>query len=233
MIERFYLTGKKFSDRAFTPVVRRVGRALGLTVREQVNNEFPPAYETGYRRQLVDYALYGNATPEIFLELESLDRAQLTTFADPPVDPENNSLNKLWFYYVTLAERYRRRLRGPQFFAFLLILPDEPVGYYHIWDTKKDYQFFDPSIEARIRANPFKFYNRRIKGKARQFLLRKQKFPRPPGLEHWTWKKPAELGHLCELVIFTATRRKLIMSRGRDLFAPEKEVSRPLLWRAG
>lgn len=228
-----YLGRKKFLERALWPAVKEVGPSLGMTVGQQWPNKFPPEYETGYHRQFVDYVFSRDGTPLIFLELESLDRAQVATFRDPRGKLEKNSLNKLWYYYVTLGERHRGKLRGPRFFVFLFILPDEPVKYYHIWDCDKGYAFFKPSFAARIRQNPFKFYDHRIKACARDFLQSQQEFPEPPGLEVWTWKRLKELEHACELVLFTATRKELIMSRGRDLFAPDKEVRQPLRWRAG
>jgi hypothetical protein len=226
-----YLKGKRLSATGFRAIATAVGGALGMEVREQYRNEFPPEYETGYHRQFVDYAYLVNDVPQVFLELESLDRAQLYLFSDPPVDPEKNSLNKLWYYYVTLGERYRGELAGPLYFAFLLILPDESVGHYQIWDSKKDYGFFEASMESVVRQSPFRFYDRRIKVSAREFLDREQEFPEPPGLAEWTRKRPKDLGHLCELVMFTATRTELIMSRGRNLFAPECERRLALNWR--
>ena len=75
-----YLPGKKLTGTRFGPVVQKRRRSLGLTVREQIHNPFPTEYETGYQRQRVDYVLYKDGTPQIFLELESLDRAQIATF---------------------------------------------------------------------------------------------------------------------------------------------------------
>ena len=228
-----YLPGKKLTGMRFRPVVQKLRRSLGVTVGEQFHNPFPPEYGTGFKSQRVDYVLCKGGTPQIFLELESLDRAQVSTFRDPAGKLEKHSLNKLWYYYVTLGERHRGKLPGPRVFAFLLILPDEPVGYYQNWDCSKDYSFFKPSLAPRIRQNPFRFYDHRIKACARRFLQTRQQFPVPPGLESWTWKTPKQLEHLSELVLFTATRKELIMSRGRHLFAKDKEVRQPFRWRLG
>jgi hypothetical protein len=113
------LRGKRLSGSGLRPAVRNVARALGMEVREQVSNPFPKAYEIGWQRQIVDYVLESEGVDHIYLELETLDRAQLSTFMDPPAMRGRHSLNKLWYYYVTLAERRLGNRRGPSIFAFL------------------------------------------------------------------------------------------------------------------
>jgi hypothetical protein len=221
-----YLKGGQLSKHAFSPVVARLAKAMRMTLRKEVHNPLRPEYECG-RRQRVDYVLYADEGPTIFIELETLDRAQLYVFVDPERAEDND--NKLWYYYATLGERHRKAIRGPHLFVWILVLPDEPVGQYQIWDSNSG--FFFRKLQPLIRESPFRFYDPLIKASARLFLRRIVDFPNPPDLTSWSRRAPKDLQHLCELVFFTVTRKELIVSRGKDLFASHKERRAPLRWR--
>jgi hypothetical protein len=221
-----YLKGGQLSKRAFSPVVTRLAKAMGMTLRREVHNPLRPEYKCG-SRQRVDYVLDTDEGPGIFIELETLDRAQLHVFVDPDRAEDND--NKLWYYYATLGERYRKAVKGPQVFVWILVLPDEPVGQYQIWDSGSG--FFFRKLQPLIRESPFRFYDPLIKASARLFLRRREDFPNPPDFKSWSRMAPRELQHLCELVFFTVTRKELILARGKDLFASHKERRVPLRWR--
>jgi hypothetical protein len=199
-----------------------------MTLRKEIHNPMPREYKCGHR-QRVDYGFYGEGEPIIFLELETLDRAQLYVFVDSKRVEDND--NKLWYYYVTLGERLRRAIPGPLVFAWILVLPDEPVGQYRIWDS--DSGFFFRGLQPLIRESPFSFYDPLIKASARLFLRRCEEFPNPddPTSTSWPRRAPKDLQRLCELVFFTVTRKELIVSRGSDLFTSHKEKRMPLRWR--
>ena len=221
-----YLKRGRLSRRAFSPVVKRLAKAMNMTLRKEVHNPLRPEYECG-SRQRVDYVLDTDEGPAVFIELETLDRAQLYVFVDPARAEDND--NKLWYYYPTLGERHRKAIKGPQLFVWILVLPDEPVGQYQIWDS--DSGFFFRKLQPLIRESPFRFYDPLIKASARLFLRRQEYFPNPPEFRSWSRKAPGELQRLCELVFFTVTRKELILSRGKDLFASHKERRAPLRWR--
>jgi hypothetical protein len=223
-----YLKGRRLSKGAFSPVIARVAKALGMTLRKEVHNPIPRVYECGHR-QRVDYAFYVKDMPVVFLELETLDRAQLYVFVDSERVEDNE--NKLWYYYVTLGERHREAIRGPRLFVWILVLPDEPVGPYQIWDS--DSGFFFRQLQPLIRESPFRFYDPLIKASARLFLRRSEEFPEPSDLTSWSRRAPKDLQHLCQLVFLTVTRKELIVSRGRHLFAAHKERRMALRWRTG
>jgi hypothetical protein len=133
-----YLKRGQLSKRAFSPVAARPAKAMRMSLRKEVHNALKPEYECG-SRQRVDYVLATDEGPAIFIELETLDRAQPYVFVDPERAEDND--NKLWYYYATLGERHRKAIKGPQLFVWILVLPDEPVGRYQIWDSDSGFFF--------------------------------------------------------------------------------------------
>jgi hypothetical protein len=69
-----YLKRGQLSKHAFSPVVSRLAKAMGMSLRKEVHNALKPEYECG-SRQRVDYVLDTDEGPAIFIELETLDRA--------------------------------------------------------------------------------------------------------------------------------------------------------------
>jgi hypothetical protein len=182
---------------------------------------------------LVDHAFFVGAQPLVFWEIETLDRAQLYVFHEAPRVPKRDSENKLWHYYATLAKTIAAPENGPRYFVWLLVLPDRPVGSYVIWDLPPHYGFFPRLIRRPIRAliqrNPFRFYDPLIKAAAREFLNRAEQFP-VRGRTGWQKRAIKSLQEVCELVFITVTGDRLILSRGRDSFDPDRELVLRLRW---
>jgi hypothetical protein len=225
-------------SKGFSRVIRPVARPLGLRFKEQQSNPFPSEYRCGHR-QIVDYVFKDAKRPLIYCELETLDRAQLYLFWDPPGLPKRDSTSKLWHYYVTLAKAHQAPGTQPRYFVWLLVLPDHPVDRYSIWDIQdKSLRFFQPKfrlpIAHLIRHNPYRFYDPLIKLAAREFLTSRNKdvWFKVPHRQSWEphWISPRDLQGQCELVFITITGTHLVLSRGRDLFAPEKERRLTLRW---
>ena len=231
-----HLKGWKLS-KGFVKVMKPLAKRLRLDFCQQVANRFPSVYECG-SRQVVDYVLGPREHPVIYCELETLDRAQLYLFWDPPGMPKSESENKLWHYYVTLAKAYQRRAESPRYFVWLLVLPDRPVERFQVWDFDRDFGFFQPKFRKPfmhlIRQSPYRFYDPMIKLAAREFLTKnKEVWFRRIDDKGWEpqWIAPATLQHRCELVFITLTGPELILSRGRDLFEAAKEQRVSVRWK--
>ena len=225
------LKGKKFTGDIFPKIASNLADGMRLRLEKEVSNPMPPpdVYECG-NRQIVDYVLRKGRKAEFFLELESLDRAQLYLFWEHKGISEEDNGNKLWYYYGTLANHHDLGWKEeiPRYFVWLLILPEHKVGSYPIWDVS-DYELFHPSVKKLIYENPFKFYDPLIKTAASKFLRQKHEF-RPFGTKRWITKRLTEFQDVCELVFITCTGDRLVMSRGKDLFSPSKEISLPIDW---
>ena len=222
-----YLEGKRFTT-AFHPVVEKAANELGLQIKTEITNPMPEGYECG-TRQVVDYVIYKDNVPFIFLEQESLDRAQLYLFRDHDDMKEEDNDNKLWYYYGTIVNR----LLGidptnnkVKYFVFLLILPDQLVNSkaYTLWDIKNYYKFYHPSMKELVCQNPYRFYDHLIKTSARLFLAESRELPNSD------FKSIKVLQDECELVFITFTGKKLILSRGKDDFNPSNEIKIEIDW---
>jgi hypothetical protein len=226
-----YLKGKHL-EKGFTPVVKSVARMLNLAPPKfHFHNKFHKDLEIG-GNQLVDFVLpqRGSSLPLYFLELESIDGAQLMHFAEYKDLHLKNNYNKLWYYYGTLAKGVRREAPLPRYFIWVLSLPDRPVSTrFSFWDGSVEYGFFHKSLKPFVARNPFRFYDALIKAYAAEFLEREQDFPKTSG-SGWTTKALADFQSRCELVFITCTIDRLILSRGRDAFEPRKEVAVKLRW---
>jgi len=220
-----YLRGKVFVN-SFDAVAESLAADLGLDLKTEYTNKFPEEYEIR-RPERVDYVFFTKQRkPWLFLELESLNRAQMYLFSDGPVNGANED-NKLWYYNATLGKSYMPGEVSPRYFVFLLILPDRPVKRYEVYDLREDYQIYDPTLREVVYRNPYKFYDRQIKAAARGFLLHKNEVH-----VGGNWKVPSgkEAQGRCELAFITCTIERLVLSRGRDSFDRRKEVSLPLKW---
>ena len=226
-----YLKGKVLTQRVFRKVVKRLASALNLEFGREYCNSMPAPseYDCG-ERQLVDYVLCRSDQLLFFLELESLDRAQLYLFREHEAITEESNENKLWYYYGTLVNHYTYKKKVPRYFVWLLILPDRKVKSYQIWDVTAEYGFFHPSLKTMIYQNPYRFYDHLIKSAARQFIMRQHDFKCTPAAS-WKKKTLARFQDVCELVFITCTGDRLIMSRGKDFFDPKKEIEVELDWK--
>ena len=115
------------SSTLFPPVIKDVRKRLGWKLQEQRTVRFPQDYDVGtYMR--VDYSFHdGNVqSPKLYVELETLDRAQLYNFLlhrDP-----NRDESKFWYYYGIVAKDIENKEHAPRALMFLLVLPDEPAS---------------------------------------------------------------------------------------------------------
>ena len=216
-------------ENTFAPVTGALAKKLGLEQpRRHITNKFlEDIYDSG-KRQIVDFVFMENGKPLIFFELESLDRSQLYLFSDGGASTEDNDIaNKLWHYYNTLGKHYTEQEKVPRYFVFFLVLPDQRVKRYPLWDLAKDYQLYDPSLKASIYTNPYRFFDRQIKTLARAFLKMANEFQ----IEgEWISKSWKESQKVCELIFVTCTIDRLILSRGKDLFDPDKEKPYKINW---
>jgi len=223
-----YLKMNNFTNK-FTPVAQTLADKLQLTLIKQFNNPMPAGYDCG-KRQIVDYAFLRNGSPILFLELESLDRSQLYLFRDHSQMKKSDIDNKLWYYYGTLVKKAQRVPDVPRYWVSLLILPDEKVGHYTIWDTSKYYRLFHRSLKDLVFENPYRFYDRLIKLSARHFLEKEQEFENPKSRKP-IYKNLIKFQKECELIFITCTGQQLILSRGIHLFDPKKEKKVKIQWR--
>lgn len=223
-----YLKGWALSRKLFSPVAKRVAKTLEWPLERERHISFPKEYDV-WRSMRVDYAFDGASGkfPKIFLELETLDRSQLYNFH--PRRKPNQDVSKLWHYYGILAKHLEGVQRAPRAFVFLLILPDERVGSYSVWDADRYHRLLDSSLVPLIRQSPFRIYDPLIKATARQFLAKRFEFPNGRG--GWSKQTPKDLQGVCELVFLTATRTNLVVSRGKEDFSFEREAKHPLQWR--
>jgi hypothetical protein len=226
------LKGNKLTRKTFPKVSKRMAKEMGLRLEKEVSNQMPlPSIYMCGKRQMVDYVFRKGRKAEIFLELESLDRAQLYLFWEHKGIPEKDNENKLWYYYGTLANYHDLGKKGgvPRYFVWLLILPDRKVGSYQVWDVGEPYYLFHSSVKKLIYENPFDFYDPMIKAAARKFLQKKHDF-RPFGTKGWITKRLFDFQDICELIFITCTGNRLVMSRGKDMFSPSKGTSIPIDW---
>jgi hypothetical protein len=220
-----YLSRHTLTNKIFPRVASTLASNLKLDITPEYYNDMPPPdeYECG-KFQRVDYLLRRGEEPMFFLELESLDRAQLYAFLDHEGIAEVDNDNKLWYYYGTLVNSFDFGKKVPKYFVFFLILPDRRVEPYQIWDVTPEYKFFHPSLKKLVYESPYKFYDHLIKSAARLFISKEHGF-KGPSARKWTKKTLAQLQDVCELVFITCTGYQLVMSRGRDSFDPKKEIS--------
>ena len=89
LFHREGLEDKKLTGKIFPKIAMHLAGEMGLRLREEVSNPMPHpnVYECG-KRQVVDYVFRRGRKVEIFLELESLDRAQLYLFWEHKGIPE-------------------------------------------------------------------------------------------------------------------------------------------------
>jgi len=176
----------------------------------------------------VDYAFYATDRdqPTIYLELETLDRAQLYNFL--PRRDSNSDQSKFWYWYGIVANHLTGHSLAPRALIFLLVLPDEPVHNYRVWDVY-DAKLFDTDIRRLIYQSPFRFYDPLIKTAAQLFLECPIEFPSGGG--GWSTSTPKEFQHVCELVLVTVTRSFIVMVRGKKGFVTAADERYPLLWK--
>ncbi len=227
-----YLRGRRFT-KGFRPIAYTLAKRLELKVRKEVQNPFLEQYELG-KPQRVDFAFAGRraeTTPLLFLEVESLGGSQLYQFYEHRQIKEEANYNKLWYYYGTLGNYYTTCKRVPRYFVWFLILPDRQIerSPYQWWDPTPDYKFFHPSLKELVCESPYRFYDHLIKASARLFIKKKKEFL-SPAKRKWFRMELRECQDVCELVFITCTVDRLIMSRGKDLFDPCREMSVPLNW---
>jgi len=220
-----YLPGRQLTKVVFPKVIETLASSLNLEIHFEYQNKMPPPdkFECG-RYQLVDYCFHKKGIPIFFLELESLDRSQLSTFLEHDGVSESDIENKLWYYYGTLVNYYIRPESVPRYFVWLLILPNRQVEPYQIWDVMPEYNFFHKSLKRLIYQSPYRFYDNLIKNAARLFIAESYDFENP-NTKKWESKRLIDLQDTSELIFITCTIDKLVLSRGRDAFSPDMEVS--------
>lgn len=224
-----YLKGRKFT-KSFSPVAHSLAKTLDLNYRKEFRNKMPDkkVYECGtYQR--VDFVFQKNGELLFFLELESLDRSQLSTFWEYDGMDDDDNLNKLWYYYGTIVNKYTFNKQAPKYFVFLLVLPDQRVKKYQVWDKTNKYMFFHPDLLDIICENPYRFYDHLIKSAARLFIINAQEFQNPK-TKKWVKKSLFQFQDTCELVFIACTGKHLILSRGKDLFNSDEEIKLELKW---
>jgi hypothetical protein len=227
-----YLAGGRFV-RAFDRVLARAFRSLGLQVLREAPNPWVrawqranPAYRLGSQR--MDYLLRRAGRPVGVAELESLDRPQMMTFQCQYHDWDNGKRD---YYFATVAQLVADPgLPRPEFFLFVLALPDFRVRPYTIWDTSDDYYGVSRSDRPAIYRSPYRFYDHRIKALLRAMLLNRDPEATPD--DDWLvgGKRLADLQDVCELAVVTVTGPELVLSRGRDLFRRSREQRRLVRW---
>jgi hypothetical protein len=220
----------KLSKTLFAPVMDSVRAKSDWTLQHERHISFPKDYGV-WKAMRVDYAFHDRdfAKPTLYVELETLDRAQLYNFHPHPKAIRDES--KLWHYYGLVAKHLdapERRQAAPRALIFLLVLPDERVERYRIWDACRDYRLVDASVAELIRESPFRIYDPLIKATARLFLERLVELPSGNG--HWRKQRLRELQSVCELVFVTMTRTHIVVSRGRDGFTATSDRRYRLAW---
>ena len=212
--------------RTFDQIVDTLAKSVSLNLEKEIANEFPEEYGLDCT-QRIDYVFRTEkGFPQLYLELESLDGAQLMRFSDGAFN-SRDEWNKLWYYYGTLGRFYTWKQPVPRFFVSLMILPERKVTNYHIWDTDRNYQLLPPELKTVAYENPYLFYDHQIKALARAFLRDQEEFfdSKTRKWKKKTWKEYQEV---CELVFITCTIDRLILSRGRDFFDRDKEITAAL-----
>lgn len=223
-----FLKDKVFTKR-FRAVMQTLASNLGLSLAMEVRNELPVDYECG-SYQMVDYVLSKQQKPIFYVEVESLDRAQFATFREHEDIRGGWADNKLWYYCGTVGKSISYGQTVPPYFVWLLILPDQRVEPYQIWDATSDYVFFHPSLKPLIFESPYRFYDHAIKTTARLFLQEKMEL-KDRNTDRWLLRKLANYQDVCELVFITCTVDHLILSRGKDLFDARKEEKTEIRWK--
>lgn len=223
-----YLKKSRLTKTIFPKVVRTLSNKLNLEEPStEINNSMPEGFGFQGKRQRVDYVFYNAKKPKLFFEVESLDRAQLYTFI-------KSKQYKLQYYDGTVFNFYHQNGKKtlPRYFVWFLILPDKEVPPYKIWDADKDKEFKDrllnPELKKIIFNNPYRFYDNLIKTSACLYLQKKLIFKNNDG--KWDKKRLMDFQKDCELVFITCTIKELILSRGKDLFDPQKERRLRLNW---
>lgn len=224
-----YLKGKVFSQ-SFKKVAKTLSKRLALKMRIEVRNIMPKPKELFGSYQIVDFVYYDGDKTHFFLEMESLDRAQLYLFSDIKLKSgEYTEENKLWYYLGTILKHINGEKDIPRYFVWLLILPDKKVDDYsnYLWDIKrcwerKEEYILHRGLKKLVFENPYRFYDHLIKTSARLFLEDKRK--------ELKGKRLSDFQHICELVFLTCTGDRLIMSRGKDLFEPSNEKHKIINW---
>ena len=224
-----FLAGKKLTRDIFPHVMGSLKSKLDMDMQSEFNNSMPKEYECG-NFQRVDYVFFYNERLFIFFELESLDRSQLYLFFEHRDIKDRDNGNKLWYYYATTAKSYEGKEQAPKYFIFFLVLPDQVVKRYQIWDPDKSCRFIHPSLKPLIYQNPYRFYDNLIKSSARLFLQKELEF-KEPKTDKWIKKKLVDFQDTCELVFITCTIKELILSRGTNLFDPKAETKIELTFK--
>ena len=230
MFEPQYLKGKAFSN-SFQNVAQTLAGKLGLEMRKEIRNDMPGPKDLYGSYQRVDYVYFSDTKQYIYLELETLDRAQLYLFSDIKLEGcKYTEENKLWYYLGTVKKHIIENKPIPRYFIWLLILPDKKVEDYsaNLWDIKKwgkhhEY-ILHPSLKNLIFENPYRFYDHLIKTSARQFLTGEDEDLTIKG------KSLIQYQDICELVFLTCTGNQIILSRGKDQFNREKEKIVKIEW---
>ena len=222
-----YLRGSK-GIKVISPNIKKVGNMLDYDVESEITNPFIRDKKE-YGGQRIDFVFKKMDSFVAFVELESLDRSQLYVFKPNPSQNYKNDASKLWYYFATLESGVLCGDELPKFFIFILILPNRKVKPYHIWDVQKDCNLLSKSERNNIFNNPFLFYDNKIKNIARDFLT-----DNIPEVSK-SWKpllikqKPLiAYQDKCELVFYTITIDEIILSRGKDAFAPNMEIKSKL-----
>src|SRR5438552_17182321 len=121
-----HLKGWRLSRYLFAPVAEHLASSLGWRLARERRISFPAKYQV-WNSMCVDYVFTDELAcrPTVYLELETLDRAQLYNFLPRRDDDVDDS--KLWHYYGILAKHLENIERAPRAQVFLLVLTDAPV----------------------------------------------------------------------------------------------------------
>jgi len=218
-----YLKGKK-GIKVISQSIEEVGNRFEFDVLQEFTNPFIKNRKE-YGSQRMDFAFQEDSDFIAFVELESLDRSQLYVFKPNPDQNYKNDSSKLWYYFATLETGILQKEKLPKFFIFILILPNREVSPYQIWDVQSDCNLLDKSERVNIFQNPFSFYDHRIKDTARDFLTDNMAEVTKSWKPLLIKQRPLiEYQDKCELVFFTITIDEIILSRGKDAFASNKET---------
>src|SRR5438445_630452 len=81
-------------------LTHNLNKSVNLNLEKEIGNVFPEEYELDCT-QRIDYVFRTEkGFPQLYLELESLDGAQLMRFSDGAFN-SRDEWNKLWYYYGT------------------------------------------------------------------------------------------------------------------------------------
>ncbi len=221
-------------EETFRPVAEAVGVNFGWDLpRAKTRITFQEEYVgRNHKGQVPDFAFKdkNSGAPTVLLELESLDRSQLYLFTDGCVSEKESDIdNKLWHYYGNLGNYYSKHEELPRYFVFFLVLPDQSVTSYRLWDIAEPYQLYHKNLESVVYKNPYRFFDGLIKTMARAFLKRENEFLIG---RKWIERDWRDSQQVCELIFITCTIDRLILSRGCNLFDPQRERSFKINWRA-